>query len=155
MESIKSCQITDANDLMQMLRDYGTIPGAIPGFKFLIARRLLTVSMEDDGLENTVCFMEQIRSQGFLIPRLLRKLGDWVENVPASNTFTILSVTEERFRKILNAEILRLEAVVPEMIRSTVRSCYQWTPLVDYLKIVCVSFQIVTNQILLPMDAFS
>ena len=89
------------------------------GFKYLLARCLLTVSLEGAGMKEASRYLADIRSRAILHPCLQRKLEVWLENVPASNFFTVLSLDKDRFQKLLDREITRLER--PEIIQNTVR----------------------------------
>ena len=104
-----------------MLCVYDSSPDGTIGFRFLLARRLLTVSLEGAGMEEASRYLADIRSRAILHPCLQQKLELWLENIPASNFFTVFSLDKHRFQRLLDREISRLEAVKPEIIRNTVR----------------------------------
>ena len=104
-----------------MLCLYDASPDGTIGFKYLLARRLLTVSLEGAGMKEAIRYLADIRSRAILHPCLQQKLEVWLENIPASNFFTVLSLDKDRFQKLLDREITRLESFKPEIIQDTVR----------------------------------
>ena len=120
MGSLRAFDIRDINDLLRMLRFHSSLLDGTLGFRLYTARRILTLSLENEGLEAAQTRVDDIREIACLRPVLLQRLQSWVVHLPASTSFPMLSMSDERFHQHYLREITRLEGE-PEIIKNTVR----------------------------------
>ena len=120
MDILHVFDVCDVTELMELLIVYNSLPEAVEGMKWLIARRVLTVAFEDWGFEEAQRYLAEFRSRAILLPVLQERLERSLERVPSSNSFAQLSISQDNFQRLLNREISRLQDT-PEYIQNTVK----------------------------------
>ena len=120
MGSLRAFDVRDIDDLLRMLRFHSSLPDGSLGFRLYTARRILTLSLENEGLEEAKTRLDDIKEIDCLRPVLLQRLQLWVEHLPASTSFSMLSMSGARFHQHYLREIIRL-TTEPEIIQNTVR----------------------------------
>ena len=134
MDVLNLFDISNAKELMELLIVYHSLPEAVEGFKYIAARRLLTVSLEEGDLEEAKGFLADLKVRAILLPVLHQRLEVWLQNLPASNSLSILAIDRDKFQRLLDREIARLQdpgvpwvprnrdtPTQPEIIQNTVR----------------------------------
>ena len=109
MDVLRLFDVCDVTELMELLIVYNSLPEAVEGIKWLIARRLLTVAFEESGFEEAQRYLADIRSRAILLPVLQEHLERVLARVPASNSFSQLSINQDDFQRLLDREITRLQ----------------------------------------------
>ena len=118
---MESLDITDIKDLELLLRFHSSLSDGSHGFRLCIARRLLTLSLEDEGLEEAQARLDTVREIACLRATLLQRLQKWLQYLPSSTSFSAFSMSEERFLLRFEREFNRLNTKKPEVIiRNTV-----------------------------------
>ena len=120
MDLLHSLNLNNVNDLLKLLRAHATFSKGTLGFKFCTARRVLTLSLENEGLEKAKYRLDAIREMGTLRPTLVKRLDIWMRDLPASTSFSLFAMSGERYHQHYEREIARLKNE-PEIIRNTVR----------------------------------
>ena len=126
MEAIEAYDISDVNDLWNLFSVYEQIPESILGFRFAIARRLITVAL-DTGVDCALEMALRLRQSGRLKKTFIRMLENWVDTAgkSAESSFRDLFMAESRFATLLSREATRMHLARedPCIIRNTVSFC--------------------------------
>ena len=105
--------------LERLFRDYLSLDEGVVGVRFQIARRLLTVSMEQESPLSTTRRLDQIRRSASLRRTMIKLLEEWIQ-FPSSQNVRHLSVDAEEMSNTISRENQRLHRK-PKIIRNTVR----------------------------------
>ena len=130
MEQLSSVDVNDWRALQELFLRYSTIPEGVVGVRFSIARRLLTVVLEKENMENAKRILGKIREAAVLESSMVKKLETWLELLPSSSTFGVLALDDQRFQFIVDREILRLKSKNEIIIRNSVSLGYDFLGLI-------------------------
>ena len=120
MEHLNSVDIDDWRSLEKLYETYSTVPEGNVGVRFSIARRLLTVVLEKEGLERAKSQLEKIRGSASLGTFMTKKLESWLDVLPSSSSFSTLALDHQRFQAIVERETQRLQFGNEIIIRNSV-----------------------------------
>ena len=120
MEHLNSVDIDDWRSLEELYESYSAVPESTVGVRFSIARRLLTVVLENEGMKSAKALLGKVRKSAKLESFMTKKLESWLDLLPSSSTFGTLALDGERFRAIIDREILRLQTKNEIIIRNSV-----------------------------------
>ena len=125
MESIETFNINKVEDVWNLFSVYEQIPESILGFRFSIARRLITLALEI-GVDCAFEMVLRLRKSARLSRKMIYVLEQFVDasgNPTEAAFWKVLSMAENRFARLLSREATRMNLARedPCIIRNTVR----------------------------------
>ena len=119
MDSLESFDVDNLESLVRLFNVYATIPEGVVGFRFVCARRLITVAL-GNGVDCAQKQVSKIRATATLTNAMVRQLEGWTESA-SPKLVGVLPIDGFRFRHVISKEVARLKFGKQDVIRNTVR----------------------------------
>ena len=118
MLHIREIDAEEPDAVERLFREYNSLEEGVVGVRFVIARRLMTVSIEQESPQSIGRRLERIRWSASLTGPMMQLLERWVED-GSSLSVRQLSIDVEAMNNVIIRENNRLQEE-PEIINNTV-----------------------------------
>ena len=120
MFPFETYDMQDLDDLQRLFHDYHALPEGVIGFRFSLARRIVSLSIEKEACDQVLGRIDSVRSTASLTRWMTGRLDAWLELENPS--LDILFMDGSRFLEMVERESSRLTFEDYTIIRNTVRS---------------------------------